>query len=164
MVIVHCPFISLPSIYKPSFISIPFILHKIWPGQASIMKNKRLRGNNSINIQGRIMVHGFCPFPHFNANSNFKVIWRTRYQTDRRTKRRLSAPFGEHKNGIRFSPFAELVFSFLTYVLLPFLTNMTTSCKNQGVLFIQTIKRLTEKNIWLVTRRFLIWINEQSTG
>ena len=81
-----------------------------------------------------------------------------------RTKRRLSAPFGEHKNGIRFSPFAELVFSFLTYVLLPFLTNMTTSCKNQGVLFIQTIKRLTEKNIWLVTRRFLIWINEQSTG
>jgi len=125
---------------------------------------KWLRGDNSINIQGRIMVHGFCPFPHFNANSNFKVIWRTRYQTDRRTKRRLSAPFGEHKNGIRFSPFAELVFSFLTYVLLPFLTNMTTSCKNQGVLFIQTIKRLTEKNIWLVTRRFLIWINEQSTG
>jgi len=32
-------FISLPSIYKPSSIAIPFVLSKIWPGQATIMKN-----------------------------------------------------------------------------------------------------------------------------
>jgi len=25
------PFLSLPSIYKPSFISIPFVLSKMWP-------------------------------------------------------------------------------------------------------------------------------------
>ena len=31
-------FLGLPSIYKPSFISIPFVLSKIWAGQASIMK------------------------------------------------------------------------------------------------------------------------------
>jgi len=59
MVLVH--FLSLPYIYKPSFISIPFVLSKIWHRQASIMKNKRLWGDNSINMQGRIMVLGFSP-------------------------------------------------------------------------------------------------------
>jgi len=42
MVLVHCPssyFLLLPSIYKPSFISIPVVLSKIWPGQATIKKN-----------------------------------------------------------------------------------------------------------------------------
>ena len=35
---------------------------------------------------------------YFNANSNFKVICRTRYRMDGQTKRRLYAsPFGEHK-------------------------------------------------------------------
>ena len=29
-----------------SLISIPFVLSKIWPGQASIIKNKWLRGDN----------------------------------------------------------------------------------------------------------------------
>jgi len=33
------PFLSLSSIYKPSFISIPFVLSKILTGQATIMKN-----------------------------------------------------------------------------------------------------------------------------
>ena len=33
------PFLSLPSIYKPSFSAIPFVLFKIWPRQATIMKN-----------------------------------------------------------------------------------------------------------------------------
>ena len=33
------PFLSLLSIYKPSFFPIPFVLSKIWPGQATIMKN-----------------------------------------------------------------------------------------------------------------------------
>jgi len=32
------PFLKLPSIYKPRFSSIPFVLSKIWPGQATIMK------------------------------------------------------------------------------------------------------------------------------
>ena len=75
-------FHSLPSIYKPSFISIPFVLSMIWPGHTSFMTKTRLRGDNSINIQGRIMVLGFCPSSHchlsicntkfyINANSSF---------------------------------------------------------------------------------------------
>jgi len=77
------PFLSLPSIYKPSFISIPFVLSKIWGGQTSIMKNKRLCGDNSTNMQGMIMVIGFA-LPlidiylyikfYLNANRSFKVI------------------------------------------------------------------------------------------
>jgi len=54
---VHCP--SLSSIYKPSFISIPYVLSRIWPGQATIMK-KWLWGDKSINIQGRIMFIAHC--------------------------------------------------------------------------------------------------------
>jgi len=55
------------------------------------MKNKWLWGDNSINIQGRIMVLVHCPFPHcylsinqvsFKFQSSFKVIGRTRYWTD----------------------------------------------------------------------------------
>ena len=55
-------------------------------------------GNNyekwSINIQGRIMVLGFCPSPYchlyihqvlFKCHSSFKVICRTRYRTDRQS-------------------------------------------------------------------------------
>ena len=42
--------------------SIPFVLSKIWPGHASIMKNW-LWGDNSVNIQDRIMVFGTLPFP-----------------------------------------------------------------------------------------------------
>ena len=38
------------------FHSIPFVLSKIWPGQTSIMKKKWLRRDNTVNIQGRIMV------------------------------------------------------------------------------------------------------------
>ena len=49
--------------YLPRFISIPFVLSEVWPRQAFIMK-KLLQGNNSINIQGRIMVLGDCPSPH----------------------------------------------------------------------------------------------------
>ena len=48
----------IPFIYIPSFISIP-VLSKIWPRQASIMEKKWLRGDNSINIQGRIMCTEF---------------------------------------------------------------------------------------------------------
>ena len=33
------PLFSLPPIYKPSLISITFVLSKIWPRQTSIMKN-----------------------------------------------------------------------------------------------------------------------------
>ena len=43
------PFHSLSSIYKPSFISIPFILFKIWPGQATIRnKSTTKRGNKRL--------------------------------------------------------------------------------------------------------------------
>jgi len=34
------------------------------------MKNKWLWGNNSINMQGRIMVLGFCPSPHCHLSIN----------------------------------------------------------------------------------------------
>jgi len=50
--------------YAPSLISNPFILSKIWPRQASSMKNKWLKGDNSVNKQCMIMVLGFCPAPH----------------------------------------------------------------------------------------------------
>jgi len=33
------PFLSLPSIYTPSVILIPFVLSKIWRKLATIMKN-----------------------------------------------------------------------------------------------------------------------------
>jgi len=33
-------FLILSSIYKPSFISIPFVLFKIWPGQATHIHTK----------------------------------------------------------------------------------------------------------------------------
>ena len=64
--------------YVPSLISIPFVLSKIWPGQTSIMK-KWLWGDNSVNIQGRIIDFGFCPSPHchlsikchLNANRSY---------------------------------------------------------------------------------------------
>jgi len=54
------------------------------------MKYKMLRRDNSVNIQGRIMVPGFCPSSHchiytnlyLNVNSSFKVSCRTRYWTD----------------------------------------------------------------------------------
>jgi len=51
------PFHCLPSIYKPSYMLIHFVLSKIRPGQASSMK----MGDNSIYIQGRIMVLALCP-------------------------------------------------------------------------------------------------------
>jgi len=41
--------------YVSSLISISFVLSKIWPREESIMKNKWLRGDNLINIQGKIM-------------------------------------------------------------------------------------------------------------
>jgi len=58
------------SLYVPSFISIPSVLLKIWPGQASIMKNKWLRGDNSVKIQSRIMVLVHCPSSHCHLSIN----------------------------------------------------------------------------------------------
>jgi len=40
--------------------SIPLVLFEIWPGQATLMKNKWLWGDNSVNIQGMIMVIVHC--------------------------------------------------------------------------------------------------------
>ena len=43
--------------YVPSLILTPFVLSKIWPRQESIMRyNKWLRGDNTVNIQGMVMV------------------------------------------------------------------------------------------------------------
>jgi len=70
MVLVHCLFPHYYLIYKPSFISITFVLSKIWLRQTSIMKNKWLRGDNSVNIQDRIMDLVHCPFSHFHLYIN----------------------------------------------------------------------------------------------
>jgi len=51
---------------------------------------KWLWGDNTVTIQGTIMVLGFCPFSaiylntkfDLNDNSSFKVICRTRYRMD----------------------------------------------------------------------------------
>jgi len=69
------PFLSLSSIYKLSFISIPFVLFKILPGQASIIKNKRLRRDNSTNMQGRIMVLVYSTFA-FCHLSIYQVLFK----------------------------------------------------------------------------------------
>ena len=55
--------------YVPSLISIPFVLSKIWHGQTSIME-KWLWGDNSVNIQGRIIDFGFCPSAHCHLSIN----------------------------------------------------------------------------------------------
>ena len=39
MVLVHITPSHCHLVYKPSFISITFVFFKIWPGQATIMKN-----------------------------------------------------------------------------------------------------------------------------
>ena len=62
-------FLSLPSIYIPSFISIPFLLNKIWAGQASTMKTW-LCGDNSVNVQGSIMVLVHCISSYSNLSIN----------------------------------------------------------------------------------------------
>jgi len=92
--------------YVPILISISFVLSKICPGQASVMKNKRLKGDNSVNIQGRIVDVGFCPSSSTHCltklysivNSSFKVICRTMYRADGQTDKAatLCFPFLEH--------------------------------------------------------------------
>ena len=57
------PFYSLPSIYKPSFILIPLVPSKDMARTGNNYE-KWLRGDNTVNIQGKIMVLGFCPSPH----------------------------------------------------------------------------------------------------
>ena len=80
------PFLSLSSIYKPSFISIPFVLFRIWPRKATILRIW-LRSDNSINIQGRIMVLGFCPSSHCHLSINQvlfqSLLYFPRYDPDR---------------------------------------------------------------------------------
>ena len=70
-------FLSLPTIFKTNFISIPFLLNKIWTRQATTMKTW-LRGYNSVNIQGRIMVlvHWLSSHSYLSTNQSFFVkLW-----------------------------------------------------------------------------------------
>ena len=55
--------VSLNAIYKPSFISIPFLLSTIWAGQSTTMKTW-LSGDNSVQIQGMVMVIVHCIFSY----------------------------------------------------------------------------------------------------
>ena len=61
--------LSLPSIYKPCFMSIPFLLNTIWDGEATTMKTW-IKGDHSVNIPGRIMVIVHCPslYCHLSIN------------------------------------------------------------------------------------------------
>ena len=54
------------SIYKPSFILSTFQDM----ARTNINYGKWLWGHNSINIQGRIMVLGYCPSPHCHLSIN----------------------------------------------------------------------------------------------
>ena len=88
MVLVHSNhFLTLKSIYKPSFILFPFVLSKVWPGQASIMTNTKLREDNSISIQRRSMVLRFCPSSHCHLSINQvsfqSILYSSRYGPDR---------------------------------------------------------------------------------
>jgi len=60
--------------YVPSLILIPFVLSKIWPGQATIMKKKWLQGDSSVNLQGMVMVLGFRPSTHCHL-SIYQVLF-----------------------------------------------------------------------------------------
>ena len=62
MVLVHCP----SSYCHLSVNQVPLHLFYTFQDTALTGNNyeKWLWGDNSINIQGRIMVHGYCPSPH----------------------------------------------------------------------------------------------------
>ena len=76
-------------VFKQSFISIPFVLSKIWPmAQTGIHYGKKwLRGDNYVNIQGRIMALVHCPFPdcHLSINQvSFQfLLYFPRYGPDK---------------------------------------------------------------------------------
>ena len=82
-------FLSLPSIYQHSFQSLLYF-SRYGPDRNPLWKKKWLRGDNTVNIQGMIVVLVHCPSPHWhlytkfhlNANSSFKVISQKRYWTD----------------------------------------------------------------------------------
>ena len=63
--------------YVPRLLSIRFVLSKIWPGQATVMKNKWLWGDNSVNIPGRIMVimHSHLSIQQVPLQSLIPQIW-----------------------------------------------------------------------------------------
>ena len=87
---VMCTALPITAIYLKYLVSFQSLLyfprygpdmHPLW----TIMK-KWLRGDNSINRQGRIKVLGFCHSPHSHLSIyqvSFKVIYRTRYRPDR---------------------------------------------------------------------------------
>ena len=92
-----CTFLALSSMYKPSFISILFELIKIWLRQATIMKNGYREITQQIRRVGLwffgsalplrlIAIYLYTKF-YLNANSSFKVIFRTRYQAEEQTDR-----------------------------------------------------------------------------
>ena len=79
--------------YKPSFISIPFVLSKIWSGQPTRKKNGYGEITQQICRKGLWFLGSILPliaiylYTKFklNTNSSFKVICWTRYRTDRQT-------------------------------------------------------------------------------
>ena len=60
--------------YEHSLISIPFVLSKIWPGQAIIMKKDGYGEITQINIQGMIMVIVHCNFFHCHVYILFNSL------------------------------------------------------------------------------------------
>ena len=100
MVLIFCTkssshiFLLLPSIYKPSLISITF--QSRWYSPRYGLDRHPLWKM----VKGRF---------HLNANSSFKVIRRTRYRTDRQTEEL----FGEHNKAHH-----QVNFWFFTVMLI----------------------------------------------
>ena len=112
MVLVHGPF----SHFKPSLISITFVLSKIWPRQASIMRNGYEEITQYIYRVGLWLLGSALPLIaiyiytkfYLNAKSSFKVICQTRYrQTDGRTDKQplYTCSFGPHNNKHTFQTY-----------------------------------------------------------
>ena len=66
MVLVHCP----SSHWHLSIKQVSFQSLKYFQDMARTGNNyeKLLRGDNTVNIQGRIMIILFCPFPHYHLS------------------------------------------------------------------------------------------------
>ena len=66
------PFLSLPPYLETKFHFNRFLLSKIWPRTGNTYE-KLLWGDNSIHIQGMIMVLVHCPFPYCHLSIYYKL-------------------------------------------------------------------------------------------
>ena len=91
-----------------SFISVPFVLFKIWTGQATLTKNGYREITQYIHRVGLwflgsvlplIAIYLYTQF-YLNVTSSFKVICWTRYRTDGQSDDYMLPPLGSIKKQI----------------------------------------------------------------